>query len=798
MTQKNKYHDGYSGKSKGQEQLYYSVGHPEMLNNLKQQKKPRAYQGNRKNTFRGDMRGHFRAEKNVEYGMNNRFCKTLNSCNAMRQPKKKKRKKKIKKESIYRNQYEQKPRVNRHRRVKSKNTEHVIHSNRNNHRAKGKPHVHVGNDESRDTQDIASFFEISEQPNYLKNLPSLEQRPDNLLMNRQFMGIPGQTPRVAPDLNSYRQSKQRANPQQGMNLYQNTHSEVSESQEYSSTEREESVDKFQQNYERGAKQFNRMKFEFDESQLVEKTRSRLDSLSRAEESISRSNEIENNSENGERLSNLRQQKSRLGSVRTERNDEDEKSSDDDFRGILKDISRSSKRKRSLSPQITPLKKMRISEIKHLHQSKKMFIETINAESRLMRGMTITKPTHNLGPNAPQKSPTRSRKRQQNSFIKPGLCYSNEKPETSRVFVRSSQRLETQDALWDDFHEINQSKVLYTDDMNPNLRSQFPRFLDDLAEPSNRGQREVTRHTNVLLVGKAFRGKSDLLRQIFLDAFSRRVELEAEKVRKGNFELIAHQRTTRDFVSNFTFTDSRGFLSGLAVDDWFAGIKKYILQCMAEYHRLTRMVEQDASLRNRPIADSRIHLCLYLLQFPRLSANDYIYLKKLASHVNVLPVVIIKPEDVNKYSLSQIEAMKRQINGDLADLGLDCLQWARHDGVLKSLEKKLISRSFPAVVQLRSLDSNVTANRAANSDFHIILKMILNPYISYFQLRTERLYTQRLPRLIKEKMSVAHTREADSDDSENGEEPKEKFGIGAGVAVGLGLLGAIMAFKNKLF
>ena len=87
-------------------------------------------------------------------------------------------------------------------------------------------------------------------------------------------------------------------------------------------------------------------------------------------------------------------------------------------------------------------------------------------------------------------------------------------------------------------EMGDSKILYADDMNPNLQNKVSKILDHLPGTNQHQmliKNQTRKYMNILLVGKAFRGKSDLLKQIFQDAFGRRIELQAEKVKKGNFE-----------------------------------------------------------------------------------------------------------------------------------------------------------------------------------------------------------------------------------------------------------------------
>jgi hypothetical protein len=567
----------------------------------------------------------------------------------------------------------------------------------------------------------------------------------------------------------------KINRRQGMNLYEESSEEDTENS-YQESEEDDYVDSFQRNYEKGAKDVH----ECEESQLVDQSTSRINELSEDSDSDYEMEDRQNN---------------QFDKKPEEELNDREGSFHDEFMGILDDMS-SSDKKKQINTETTPLKNMKISNIRNLKMKQNLFIDSMNAGNKFLKSITKTRPMEKLETNLYDNQNKKLKRK--GSHIKHGLYYSNEKPENSKMFIKSYDNIDAFDDNWGNYDEINDSKILYADDMNPNLQLKASNFLDCLEGQDNKVKIQTRKYMNVLLVGKAFRGKSDLLRQIFLDAFGRRVELTAEKIKKGNFELIPHEKKSREFINNFTFTDSRGFLSGLAVEKWFGNIKGYLNQCMSEYYHLQCVVDKDPSLTAKGIVDNRIHLCLYLLQFPRLSPNDYIYLKKLESHVNVLPIVVIKAEDQNRYSLSQIEKMKRDIYSELIDLNMDCLQWSQQDGMISSLEKKLIGKSFPAIVQLKDLNDDINRKRSYNSDFHIVLKMMLNPYISLFHLRTEQYYTSRIPKLLKAKNGNEFKKKDEDDKSDDDEGEDGKLGFGAGVAVGLGLIGAFMAFKNKLF
>jgi hypothetical protein len=616
---------------------------------------------------------------------------------------------------------------------------------------------------SKDTEDITSFFEGSSKPKYFENLPNLEPGSQNLLMDKNFISkskkqtrqerhLPSDTYQEESEYNELGQRRTR----HGMNLYQEESSE-----EYTEGNMEgDSEDE----YEEEMRKLRLSEDESEESQLVDQSDLAINELP----------EPENHSES--------------------RNSDDKEFITSDLKEILDEMEINSlEDPQKLLHQHTSFEKMKNSNFKNFKLKNDLKIMSMNPivkeEVRGRRGSSqkvVRKESHRM----PRKE----------SYRKHGLYYSNEKPAESRIMVKSYNKLEGFEENWEGYDEMTDSKILYADDMNPNLQSKVSKILDHLPG-NNMGpnvvQNQTRKYMNILLVGKAFRGKSDLLKQIFQDAFGRRIELQAEKVKKGNFELISHEKKTMEYINNFTFTDSRGFLSGLAVEKWFLNIKKYLNQSMSEYYELQCVLEKDPSLKFKGIADNRMHLCLYLLQFPRLSPNDYIYLKKLQSYVNVLPVVVVKAEDQHEYSLSQIERMKQDIHQELVDLNMDCLHWDKQDGVINSLQKKLIGRTFPAVIQLRDLKQNVHRNRNLNSDFHIVIKMLTNPYISLFQWRTEQFYTSRLPKILKNKVMKKDKKDpTDSDDEVNDE--GEKFGFGAGVAVGLGIIGAFMAFKNKLF
>ena len=652
-------------------------------------------------------------------------------------PQKRKRKK-IQRELLYEDDYDERAAY------REKNYQ-AFHKNQKIPRKKLRK---ITGDSSKDTQDITSFFEGSSRQKYLDHLPNLEPGSQNLLMDKNFISNHKKNKEYLNKEHQDTESRDssvehiKRKTKQGMNLYD---------QEYSEDENED-----YESERRGSEEIS------DESQLVDQTELPINELPESENhsDISDKDNFEN----------------------------------DDLKDILEDMDNNSfnnipKPKKEQDS----FEKMKNSNFRNLRTNKLQKFGTLKQTDILREKQINATNSHKKTSKRDSYRPIRKE-----SYRKQGLYYSNEKPNDSRILAKS-YKFDGCEENWDAMDEMGDSKILYADDMNPNLQNKVSKILDHLPGTNQHQiliKNQTRKYMNILLVGKAFRGKSDLLKQIFQDAFGRRIELQAEKVKKGNFELISHEKKTQEFIINYTFTDSRGFLSGLAVEKWFLNIKKYLNQCMNEYYKLQCVLDKDPSLKFKGIADNRMHLCVYLLQFPRLTPNDYIYLKKLESYVNVLPVVVMKAEDQHRYSLSEIEKMKNDIYMELNDLNMDCLQWTKQDGIIGSLQKKLIGKTFPAVVQLRDLQENMHRNRNLNSDFHIVIKMLTNPYISLFQWRTEQYYTSRIPKILKgNKKKEGEERGDDSDENEDG---NEKFGFGAGVAVGLGIIGAFMAFKNKLF
>jgi septin family protein len=337
-------------------------------------------------------------------------------------------------------------------------------------------------------------------------------------------------------------------------------------------------------------------------------------------------------------------------------------------------------------------------------------------------------------------------------------------------------------------------------MNPNTNVKMSTILDELGQSQAipRWQKPI-KYMNVLFVGEAFRGKSDLIKQIFFDIFQRQIELEADKVKFGNFEQVKHEDETKKFKRVFHFVDSRGFLSGFPVENWYKSIKDQLQSQMKSFYEFNSIVQQNDSLKKKQIEDMRYHLCVYLLKFPDFNENDLKYMIKLQKYINVLPVVVIKTKERNKYSLNKIEYLKRKMQEKMKANNLNCFNWSADDDTFHGLENKLIARTLPLVIQLRDFKSVDYVDRPINTDFHILANIFLNSNISIFKLRTEQIYNMRLSKILSMKKKDERNHSGDMKNNEDSDDcDGNNVGFGAGVAVGLGLIGAFMAFKNKLF
>ena len=84
--------------------------------------------------------------------------------------------------------------------------------------------------------------------------------------------------------------------------------------------------------------------------------------------------------------------------------------------------------------------------------------------------------------------------------------------------------------------------------------------------------------------------------------------------------------------NIDLIDTPGYGSYPSINTWISLIKNFIKEASFEYKahkKFTRIADR---------IDSRVHLCLYFFEGPRVQETDIDVLKKLGKYINIVPIL----------------------------------------------------------------------------------------------------------------------------------------------------------------
>jgi GTP-binding protein EngB required for normal cell division len=158
--------------------------------------------------------------------------------------------------------------------------------------------------------------------------------------------------------------------------------------------------------------------------------------------------------------------------------------------------------------------------------------------------------------------------------------------------------------------------------------------------------------NVLVVGGSGTGKTTFIHSLLVAKFG----LTAADLRRSEVTStheITHYRATRrdsQLVLSADFVDTPGASQFSTQSKWLMMLKDYIdVQAMTfRQQKLSGAAE---------IKDTRVHLCLYLVNGPSVSPFDAAAMKALQAWVSVLPV--ISKSDL--YTPAELAYFRRQLN-----------------------------------------------------------------------------------------------------------------------------------------
>lgn len=305
-----------------------------------------------------------------------------------------------------------------------------------------------------------------------------------------------------------------------------------------------------------------------------------------------------------------------------------------------------------------------------------------------------------------------------------------------------------------------------------------RVLDDSAN-IDVFESQRTTYLNVMIAGEAKLCKNGFIRFLFGEVFNTQMPVfnPDEKINEATVS-----RTVRKQTKVSTFAHVLGFSQDFAVKDWSRLIKNYLKEKMDIYSSMSKLYSKKSDSQ---VIDMRVHMILFFVKSPKLRLNEITVLKKLQKYAVIIPVIIDKkPEAVlnSDYVLAiKTNILKEMAAYQVTPLSLD------YDQSLQKIRDNLIGASPPFFV---SAPNGIIDAQSNFSDLSQLIKLITSPFVSSYYLQTELLYSKHLERRSA-KIEKQQKKENEEDEGEH------KKGFGFGFALGVGIVGALVALKNKL-
>mmetsp|Transcript_2593 Transcript_2593/g.2701 ORF Transcript_2593/g.2701 Transcript_2593/m.2701 type:complete len:476 (-) Transcript_2593:244-1671(-) len=194
--------------------------------------------------------------------------------------------------------------------------------------------------------------------------------------------------------------------------------------------------------------------------------------------------------------------------------------------------------------------------------------------------------------------------------------------------------------------------------------------------------------NILVVGEVGVGKSTFIQEFL----SLKFDCGHVAIRPNTYEIKSYKGTLsgEGLQVNVKMYDSPGYGKLIECNQWSQGLVSFLKGKFMRHNQKKRQQAMDLDDGNSPkvLRDSRIHLCLYFLNGPRIKDDDIFSIKKLQHYVNILPI-IAKSDTLTVEEIRQlkqdiiIEAEKNALSFfDVTKCpGFDHFQQALSDGPL---------------------------------------------------------------------------------------------------------------------
>lgn len=242
--------------------------------------------------------------------------------------------------------------------------------------------------------------------------------------------------------------------------------------------------------------------------------------------------------------------------------------------------------------------------------------------------------------------------------------------------------------------------------------------------------------------------------------------------------FAVSRTVRGQTRVTTFAHVLGFSQSFGVKDWYKLMKNYLRDKMEAYDSLGRLKTAESS----PAIDPRIHLLFFFIKAPRLRLTELEIMKKLQKYAVVVPVIVDKSSVC--HLSNTVRTIKLNMLNEMSGHGINQFLFDP-DPTISSIRSTLIGAVAPFYFPA---PNGLVNPKAKNSDLRQLFRLISAPHIITHFYQTEVLYIKCIEKI--------KAKRAEAKKQEKAKEAKEP-GFSFGLALGIGLVGAIVALKNKI-
>lgn len=246
--------------------------------------------------------------------------------------------------------------------------------------------------------------------------------------------------------------------------------------------------------------------------------------------------------------------------------------------------------------------------------------------------------------------------------------------------------------------------------------------------------------NLILLGDSGLGKTSFLRAFFalkLNKLTNQPRTKRISLLKPTTD-IEHHRTVyigEGLDLHFDVIDTPGYGAAPNFADWLFSIKSFIADQAKEY-----ALAKESTPKSQRV-DSRIHLCLYFLEGPRVKENDLKALLCLQKYVNIIPV-ISRSDSYTEGELLQTKLLVAETCGEYGISLFDCVSAAPNKA--KEMNEAALGPCPPFALlshcqPLRRPDGRETYGREyhwglcdiqnpAHSDFTLLSKLLIGHFM----------------------------------------------------------------------